>query len=241
MMTASTISTQPEQKSQHKTNDDTAGHLGHESDDVAENNQLSGALATSPSPLRELGDMLTHFASSYKLDTHAKLRIEVIIGFIKGAVANKNGASANPIGQSKVSEIRQAVRTDLEEMYRALKLCILGVQETVNATLSGVDKVLKEAKALKEVTKVLETSIGKVTEVTNKLASNSSPYCNALMASPKQISKVSADPRVLSDLEWKDKQILVDIFDKEGNNTLTKSLTELVGKANEAIRKIEDA
>ena len=42
-------------------------------------------------------------------------------------------------------------------------------------------------------------------------------------------------------MECKARQILIDIFDEEGNNTLTKSLTELIVKANKAIGKIEDA
>jgi len=36
------------------------------------------------------------------------------------------------------------------------------------------------------------------------------------------------------------KQILVDLYDKEGNNTLDKSLTKLVNKANQVIAAIND-
>ena len=49
------------------------------------------------------------------------------------------------------------------------------------------------------------------------------------------------DPKVLGDMEHKAKQILVDIFDKEGTNTLEKSLTELISKANEALDKMNKA
>jgi hypothetical protein len=42
-------------------------------------------------------------------------------------------------------------------------------------------------------------------------------------------------------MERRARQILVDIFDEDGNNTLAKSLTEIIVKANETIGKIEDA
>jgi hypothetical protein len=54
-------------------------------------------------------------------------------------------------------------------------------------------------------------------------------------------NKLSLDPKVLGDMERRAQQILIDIFDKDGNDTLAKSLTELVMKANETIGKIEDA
>jgi hypothetical protein len=42
-------------------------------------------------------------------------------------------------------------------------------------------------------------------------------------------------------MEHKSRQILVDVYGKEGDNLLTKSLTEIMGKANKALDKISDA
>jgi hypothetical protein len=124
-------------------------------------------------------------------------------------------------------------------MYRALDSRIQGVQGTANATLSSVDKVLKEAEVSKERAKDLETSINKVTEATNKLTSDT-PYKNALLTGVGNTNRANVDPRVLSDLDRKARQILVEIYDTEGNDTMAKSLTELIGKANEAIASIDD-
>lgn len=75
----------------------------------------------------------------------------------------------------------------------------------------------------------------------DKIASNTQMYGDALTQSPAAVvSKFTPDPRVLGDMEHKARQILIDIFDEEGNNTLAKSLTELITKANEVIGKIED-
>ena len=57
-------------------------------------------------------------------------------------------------------------------------------------------------------------------------------YYEALMSRPTPTNKATVDPKVLCDMEHKDKQILVDIFDEEGANTLGTSLTELMAKAN---------
>jgi hypothetical protein len=66
-------------------------------------------------------------------------------------------------------------------------------------------------------------------------------YWDTLLARPKQTSRNSINLKVLTDLDYKEKQILVKIFNITGNNTLAYSLTELVSKANRAIVSIEDA
>src|SRR5437879_3959271 len=42
-------------------------------------------------------------------------------------------------------------------------------------------------------------------------------------------------------MECKAKQILIDIYDEEGNNTMEKSLMELIDKANKTLDKMSDA
>jgi hypothetical protein len=60
------------------------------------------------------------------------------------------------------------------------------------------------------------------------------------MSRPSLLNKASVDPKVLCDMECKDKQILIDIFDEEGANTLGTSLIELMAKANGALDNIND-
>ena len=63
-----------------------------------------------------------------------------------------------------------------------------------------------------------------VTVATDKIALELTTYQDALLVAPKQTSRVNIDPRVLSNIECKAKQILVNIYDIEGNNTMAKSL-----------------
>ena len=53
--------------------------------------------------------------------------------------------------------------------------------------------------------------------------------------------KASVNPKILGNMDRKAKQILVDIFDEEGVNTLEKSLTELTAKANEVLAGMSNA
>ena len=75
---------------------------------------------------------------------------------------------------------------------------------------------------------------------TEKLASATSSYRDALVAKPPQTNNVGADPKVLSSIERRSKQILIDIFDNTEDNILTKSLTSILEKANESIATITD-
>ena len=210
------------------------------SDDVA-SNQLSASSAPTATPLKEIVERLQQFVSIHKLDNIGKHRLEEIIAFAKVAAEKESGREHTKPEKSLVSDIHKVVHADLVSMYNSLATHINGVQETANTTLSNVEKVLKEAEASKDTAKDFASNLGKITEVTNKIASDASPYRNALLSNGRQTNSGSTDPRVLNDLDRQSKQILVDIFDGEGTNAMGNSLAELVGKANEAIGKIEDA
>ena len=144
--------------------------------------------------------------------------------------------------QAKVSAIRSAVKLDLEEMYHLLTKQINGTQDTTNAVLTNVDKVLKEVEESKVITKDIASKVGKVTDVINKITTKTVTYWDAVLANPRQTNsnRTVADPKILSDMDHQVKQILIEIYNVKGNNTLAKSLTELVNKANKALMTITD-
>jgi len=78
-----------------------------------------------------------------------------------------------------------------------------------------------------------------VTDTTDKLATNTNSYQPVLLSKPVVLNKTAANPRVLNDMDQKAKQILVDIYDKDDNNVLLKSLTYIVEKANETIAGLQ--
>jgi hypothetical protein len=208
---------------------------------TTESNQLSTGSTPTESPLKVIIGLLKQFVNIYKLDNAGRHRLEEIIVFAQTEAGKECSSRHTGAEQLSVSSIRKAVFADLVEMHNSLASRINGVQETANATLTAAERVAKEAEVSKDAVKDLADNLGKVTEATNKLAKDTSPYRTALLSNGRQANAVNADPRVLYDLDRRDKQILIDIFDKEGTNTLANSLAELVGKANEALGKIEDA
>jgi hypothetical protein len=56
-----------------------------------------------------------------------------------------------------------------------------------------------------------------------------------------QTIRAGTDPRILSIMDRRSRQVMVDIYGEDGKKLLAKSLTEIVRKANEAIETIKDA
>lgn len=90
------------------------------------------------------------------------------------------------------------------------------------------------------MSKELDSKVAKITDTADQFMVATTPYHNAVLSKPAQMLKAFTDPKVLGDMEWKAKQVLVKIFDIEGNDTMAKSLTELKDKANATLATIED-
>ena len=215
---------------------------------AAAHNQLSVERTPVHSPLSELVGLLMQFASIHKLDNIAKLRMEEIIAFTKEAAEKEGKAEHVKQDQSQVSEIQSAIRADLQAMYKALEREFQGLQGTANATLSGMDKVLKAtetsagmAKDLKSDASNILSKLGQVTNVADKIASTTQSYRDVLVNRQTPSLRATVDPKVLGDMDRRAKQILVELFDEDGERTYDKSLAELITKANEALAGMTDA
>jgi hypothetical protein len=151
------------------------------------------------SPLHRIVDMLTQITCVDKLEATTKKHLE---GAIKYAseMGEKEEMAAKESGL-KVSEICEAVKIDLVQMYDALASCISGIQNSLNAILANMGKVLKEAEDSKAKVIDLASKVGKVTEATNKIASETRTYWDVLLAAPKQTNRMNTDPRILNNLE----------------------------------------
>jgi hypothetical protein len=82
--------------------------------------------------------------------------------------------------------------------------------------------------------------MSKVLVNTDKLTSATTFYRDALMFKPPHLNSTVADPRVLCSMDWRVKQILIDVLNKAEGNVLSISLTSILEKANEAIAAIMD-
>ena len=190
---------------------------------------------------RLIAEMLAAIIQSGKLDTSTKQNVVKIIKLAREEEVKEDARLLSGGEQTKVSTIREVIREDLVGIHNSLKKRILQVQESCKVLLENTSKVLKDVEEAKTDTKDLACKVNKVTDATDKLASDTNSYRDALLSKPAPSNKANVDPRVLSDMDRKAKQILVDIYDKDADNILTKSLTAMIDKANEAIAGIQDA
>lgn len=142
--------------------------------------------------------------------------------------------------REEVSGLHKIFQHHLKEVCNYLNKQLQGVQSKVNATLETSKKALKVAKEIKGSTADIISRVGKVTNATDKIADTTQSYCNVLMSRQPLPNKASVNPKVLSNMECKDKQILVDIFNEEGDNTMGKSLSELMDKVTSTLENIKD-
>ena len=142
---------------------------------------------------------------------------------------------------AKEGAIRKSIKADLVEMYNALSKQLNGIQDTANATLTSLGKLLVDTEKVAAATKDLTGKVGKITDTADKIATDTSKYQDTVLTRPTQTLRASTDPKVLGDIECKGRQILIEHLGLDGTNVLGKSLTELTTKANKAINAIKDS
>ena len=135
----------------------------------------------------------------------------------------------------------KAVKSDLGKFSEGLNSQLNGITSSLKATLESSEKARKASEGLISDSSTILNKIGSITSAADKIADATQSYRDVLVTRQAPTHKNSVDPKVLGDMERKAKQILVDIYDEEGINTLEKSLTELITSANEALDKMVEA
>ena len=166
--------------------------------------------------------------------------IEGIFRYIRESEKTERAAREKQEIQAEVSALRKAFRVDLGKLQNEITTRLDGITGVVNVTLETTEKALTVSEELKGRTSDIISNLGKVTNVADKIADTTQSYRDVLVTRQAQSHKASAPPRILGDMERRAKQILIDVYDEEGNNTLEKSLEELVAKANEVLVTMSD-
>ena len=135
----------------------------------------------------------------------------------------------------------KAVKSDLGKFSEGLNGQLNGITSSLKATLESSEKAQKALEGLISDSSTILNKIGSITSATDKITDATQSYRDVLVTRQAPTHKNSVDPKVLRDMERKAKQILVDIYNKEGINTLEKSLMELITNANKALDKMVEA
>jgi len=203
--------------------------------------QPRGTDVPQPSAFQRIAEMLAAIIQSGKLDTLTKQNVTRVIKIAKEAEAKEKTRVISSGQEAKVSDIRMAVWGDLVKLHNSLEKKIHKVQEENKVILDSTSKVLVSVEEAKTDTKDLASKVSKVTDTMDKIASDMNSYQSALLSKPAQPNKTATDPKVLSDMECKARQILMDIYDKDEDNILSKSLTDIIEKANDTIAGLKCA
>jgi hypothetical protein len=203
--------------------------------------EVTGTNKQKLTPLQTITEAINIIIGKAKPEKKVKSLLEDILKFIREVEVKEKGRTEGTVIQMEVSTLHKAIKQDLSKMQEALAKQIDGVLDTASVMLENSEKCLIDTQDLKEATREIASKVGKVNDAADKIASNMQTYRDVLTQSPAVANKFAIDPKVLGDMERRAQQILINIYNEDGNNTLAKSLTELIVKANETIGKIEDA
>ena len=193
-----------------------------------------------PTTLQTISKAINVIIEKAKLEKKVKTLLEVLVKFIRDMEEKEKKRAGNIARQSEVSILHKAIKQDLAKLHEVLAKQIDGILDTASVTLKTTEKVLSGVQELKEENKEIVNRVGKVNDAADKIADTTQSYRDALAKSPAVNNRSNLDPKVLGDMERKAHQILIDVYDDEDNNILSKSLTEIIAKANTAIGKIGD-
>src|SRR6267142_85883 len=198
------------------------------------------AIAQSDDPLRIIESILAGVLNTERLEDSTRTIIEGLITFIRDMETIERKKAGIAEAQTEMSTLHKLLKHNLRKIYEALLGQLNGILGTVSATLEGTDKLQKEVAKTTNIIKDIQGKVGIVNETAVKIASTTQTYSSVLASKAMPANRANVDPRVTEDQEHKARQILIKLYDKEGNSTLDKSLNKLLVKANKVLDSITD-
>ena len=132
------------------------------------------------------------------------------------------------------------IKADLCSLYKALDSRLTEIQGSQEKLLTSTEALSKTTDNLHTTARELETKVVKVTDTTDKIANTAMSYRDPLLTKVDSPNRASIDPKVLSDIERRSKQILIDCSMAEIRDAADTSLAKLREKANTNITGMDD-
>jgi hypothetical protein len=228
LLQISTITSKEGREPERDTNPTPADANAHRGDD----------------PFDVIIEAIETIAYKHKLQTAAKKDLEALVVYTRAAKRIEKEKERSTQTKMEVSELRLILKADLQGMYNALAHKLEELRTSHKETLEKADLVLKASEdnkgMAKELAKELEGKVGKVAEAASKMESCAMSYRDALTTKNPLATGQGTNPKVLNNIDRRVKQILIEVFDTEGESTLARSTEELLDKANSIIKGIAD-
>ena len=134
----------------------------------------------------------------------------------------------------------EQIKADLHSLYKALDSRLTEIQGSQKKLLTSMETLSKTTDNLCTTARELKTKVLKVTDTTDKIVNTAMSYRDVLLTKADTPNRESIDPKVLSDIERRSKQILINCSMAEIRDTANTSLVELREKANTIIKDMDN-
>ena len=156
----------------------------------------------------------------------------------KKAVEEEKDAQAH-VSYTAVKSLHESLKADLLVVQNTLESKIKELRDDHKKLISTTESLSKSTESLHSTTRELESKVVKVNDSTDKIASTTMSYRDAILAKPVNLNRSSADPKVLSGMDKRARQVLIGFDSSLENSTLGTCLVELKDKANDILSKLE--
>ena len=187
------------------------------------------------SPLQEVARGLTQIVATEKISGRVKQLLVGLLTFIEETGVAEGDKGNTSERNTDVSAMHKSIKADLSHMYSSIFKQLDTILSTASETLSTAEKVQKEVDSINDSTKDISGKVGRVSDATNKIADSTATYRDAVLKTQAQNPRSNVDPVVLSDLDHKARQILLEFSVATDTELLDKSLSEIKDNANKII------
>jgi methyl-accepting chemotaxis protein len=212
--------------------------------DSAVNAETWQAKSPAPSPpslpaLLKVANMIKQITTKYSLPGQVKGALAEVADFARKAIELEENKDL-PTVIILVTDFHEQLRSNLCHLYKALETKFTDLQAGQCKLLTLEETLSKTSENLQSSTKELEGKVDKVMDAMNRIANTTKSYCDALLAKPPGLHSPTAHPKVISDLERKDRQVLISYLSVKDNTTLGMSLLVLKDKANQILSDLDN-
>ena len=199
-----------------------------------------GDKSTHTAPLEAISTVLEKLVARYEseLSDQVKHDITSIIIYTKKAAEEGNQMTVR-LAPEDMKVLRSQIKTDIADACNAIESKLDEHAIGINALSVQTMEIAQTMGEFQDTAKELTGKLGEVSNKTSLIAETATNYRDAVVNGTTHSNRTNTDPKLLSDLERKAKQLLLDFDDPKDNIGQTKSNAELKDKANEVLDALE--
>ena len=135
----------------------------------------------APSSLQVIAEAINIILDKEKPEERVRSLLEGVLLYIRETEEKeKKEEAVSAREQPEVSTLHKLIKLDLSKMYAALAKQMDGILDTASVTLENTEKTLAGIQSMKEATSEISSKVGKVNDATDKIATTTQSYRNAL-------------------------------------------------------------